>query len=379
MLACSDFFKILSDAGCRSYSGVPDSLLKNFCAYVTDHVPEKLHCITANEGAAVALEAGRYLATGEIGVVYLQNSGLGNAVNPIVSLVDPEVYSIPVLFLIGWRGEPGVKDEPQHLKQGKNMMAILDALDVRHSILPPDSEGARLVVEEAKAYMKKNLRPYAIIVRKDTFDNYRLKNIPQSACSLKREHAIELILNGIEKHAIVVSTTGMISREVFEYRARTTSNHDSDFLTVGSMGHASQIALGIALSRKSRPVYCLDGDGALLMHMGSAAVLASMAPKNITHIVLNNGVHDSVGGQPTVALKIDLIQFALSLGYAKVSRVNTPEEVAEWIKCNLGVAGPKFLEIRVAPGARANLGRPTTKPKDNNDAFMRYCKDKPRL
>ncbi|OGS06482.1 MAG: phosphonopyruvate decarboxylase [Elusimicrobia bacterium RIFOXYA12_FULL_51_18] len=379
MLACSDFFNALTDAGFRSYAGVPDSLLKNFCAYVTDHVPETSHCITANEGAAVALEAGRYLATGDIGVVYLQNSGLGNAVNPITSLLDPEVYSIPVLFLIGWRGEPGVKDEPQHVKQGKNMIAILDALDVPYRILPVDIESARMVIQEAKISIKKNLRSYALIVKKDTFDSYKLKNVPQPASDLKREEAIELVLKNIEEQAIVVSTTGMISREVFEYRTRTKAEHNRDFLTVGSMGHASQIALGIALSCKSRPVYCLDGDGALLMHMGSAAILASMAPKNMTHIVLNNGAHDSVGGQPTIALQINLIQFAQSLGYTVVSRASIPEEVEVWLKSNSNVDGPKFLEIRVAPGARIDLGRPTVMPKDNKVAFMNYCKQSTKL
>lgn len=375
MLSCSHFFDMLSDAGFHSYSGVPDSLLKHFCAYVTDHVSGKRHCITANEGAAVALAAGQYLATGEIGVVYLQNSGLGNTVNPIVSLLDTEVYSIPVLFLIGWRGEPGVKDEPQHVKQGKNMMAILDAMDIGYGILPADAEEAMRVVKEAKAYMVQKMSPYAIIVRKNTFEAYKLQNFPQNISALKREHAIELVLSNIESNAVVVSTTGMISREVFECRERNRMGHHRDFLTVGSMGHASQIALGIALSQESRPVYCLDGDGALIMHMGSAAVLASTMPRNMTHVVLNNGAHDSVGGQPTVASRINLVQIVLSMGYKQAACVSSAEEVEAWINSNAVVDGPKFLEIRVALGARADLGRPTISPRNNKIAFMRYLRE----
>jgi phosphonopyruvate decarboxylase len=280
-----------------------------------------------------------------------------------------------VLLLIGWRGEPGVKDEPQHVKQGKNMLAILEAVGIPYSILPPDPEGAKQVVAKAKAYMTENLSPYAIIVRKGTFDAYKLKKSALSAYTLKRENAIELILENMEDNAVVVSTTGMISREVFEYRARSRSGHQRDFLTVGSMGHACQIALGIALEKENRPVYCLDGDGALLMHMGSAAVLASMAPKNLTHIVLNNGAHDSVGGQPTVGFRIDLLQFAAGVGYKEAGRTDVADEVPTWMRRLAKLDGPKLLEIRVARGARGDLGRPTTTPKDNKVALMRYLRE----
>jgi phosphonopyruvate decarboxylase len=280
-----------------------------------------------------------------------------------------------VLLLIGWRGEPGVKDEPQHVKQGKNMLAILDAVGIPHDILPPDPEGARKVVAKAKVHMTENLSPYAIIVRKGTFDAYKLKKVFASEFTLKREEAIELILENIERDAVVVSTTGMISREVFECRERSQAGHRCDFLTVGSMGHACQIALGIALEREKRPVYCLDGDGALLMHMGSAAVLASMAPKNLTHIILNNGAHDSVGGQPTIGFQINLPQFAASVGYKEAATTSVAEEVPVWIKRLTKLDGPKLLEICVARGARADLGRPTTTPKDNKIALMRYLSD----
>ena len=374
MLACSDFYELLGEAGIRSFAGVPDSLLRNFCAYVTDHAPANSHCITANEGAAVALAAGRYLAGGALGLVYLQNSGLGNIINPICSLADGDVYSIPILLLIGWRGEPGVKDEPQHITQGRNMLAVLDAIGVPYGILPPERDGAGQLLARASSYMAEHLSPFAIVVRKDTFGPYNLSTATRNSYTLTREHAIELILENMEDSAAVISTTGMISREVFELRARRRSGHERDFLTVGSMGHACQLALGVALEQPSRPVYCLDGDGALLMHMGSAAVLASLGPKNLTHIILNNGAHDSVGGQPTVGFQIDVQRFAAAVRYQHVGGASDAEEIPPLLKRFAALDGPKLLEIRVALGARSDLGRPTTTPKQNKADFMRYLR-----
>ena len=372
MLDCQDFYAMLRDAGVGSYAGVPDSLLKDFCAYVTDNVPGTAHVITANEGAAIALSAGRYLASGRVGLVYLQNSGLGNILNPVTSLVDPEVYAIPVLLLVGWRGEPGTKDEPQHVKQGKNMLAILEAASVPYRILPPDPAEARQVVCEAQVHMLENAGPFALVVRKGTFSPYRSQRSRPAGPALTREEAIGVILAGIEDDAIVVSTTGMISREVFEHRARQGAGHQRDFLTVGSMGHASQIALGIALEKPGRPVYCLDGDGALLMHMGSAAVLASLAPINLTHLVLNNGAHDSVGGQPTASLQLDLVGFADAVGYREARQVESAQALGQAMRELARRAGPRFVEVRVARGARPDLGRPTTTPQENKMAFTRY-------
>jgi phosphonopyruvate decarboxylase len=374
VLACSDFYELLGEVNIRSFAGVPDSLLRNFCAYVTDHAPAKTHCITANEGAAVALAAGRYLAGGGIGLVYLQNSGLGNIINPICSLADSDVYSIPMLLLIGWRGEPGVKDEPQHITQGRNMLAVLDAIGVPYGILPPDRDGAKQLLARASSYMAEHLSPFAIVVRKDTFGPYDLKSATRNPYRLTREHAIELILENLEKRAAVISTTGMISREVFELRSHRGSGHERDFLTVGSMGHACQLALGVALEQPSRPVYCLDGDGALLMHMGSAAVLASLGPKNLTHIILNNGAHDSVGGQPTVGFQIDVQRFAAAAGYQHVGGASEAEEIPPLMQRFAALEGPKLLELRVALGARSGLGRPTTTPQQNKFDFIRYLR-----
>ena len=279
-----------------------------------------------------------------------------------------------MLLLIGWRGEPGVKDEPQHITQGRNMLAVLDAIGVPYGILPPDREGAGQLLARASSHMAEHLSPFAIVVRKDTFGPYELKSATRNPYTLTREHAIELILENLEDRAAVISTTGMISREVFEIRARRGSNHERDFLTVGSMGHACQLALGVALEQPSRPVYCLDGDGALLMHMGSAAVLASLRPANLTHVILNNGAHDSVGGQPTVGFQVDVQAFAAAAGYQQVAGATAAEEIQPLLKRFAALEGPKLLEIRVALGARSDLGRPTTTPKQNKSAFMRYLR-----
>ena len=318
------------------------------------------------------MASGHYLATGRPGLVYLQNSGLGNLINPITSLVHQDVYSIPALLLIGWRGEPGVKDEPQHVRQGRCMLEMLDVVDIPHAVVPANTDEARTVVNQAMEHMRDNQSPFALVVRKGTFESYKLQSVVENSCSVTREQAIEAITQQLPEDSIVVSTTGMISREVFEVRAKREEGFHRDFLTVGSMGHASQIALGIALAKPDRPVYCIDGDGALLMHLGSAAVLASMKPKNLTHIVLNNNAHDSVGGQPTVGFQADLVKAAQAFNYQHAERTDTLDGLTESLDRLKTTDGPTFLEMRVARGARSDLGRPTRTPIQNRDDFMKY-------
>ncbi len=354
------------------YTGVPDSLLKNICAYITDCLPKESNVIAANEGGAIGLAAGYYLATAKIPVVYMQNSGEGNAVNPLMSLTDREVYNIPILLLIGWRGEPGVKDEPQHVKQGKVTLELLETMGIRYEVLSMNETECLNQLKKAKAYMEETSEPFALVIKKGSFSDHLLQKKKDEGEEFVRETAIKIVASYMESDAVAVSTTGMISRELFEYRESVYQSHQCDFLTVGSMGHASQIALGIALQKKNRKVYCFDGDGALLMHLGSIAIIASMHLDNYVHVVFNNGAHDSVGGQPTVALEIDLPQIALACGYALVLSVadeGTLHEALEKIK---GAHGPVFLEIRVKKGARKDLGRPTTTPIQNKEALMRF-------
>ncbi|MCX5847572.1 MAG: phosphonopyruvate decarboxylase [Deltaproteobacteria bacterium] len=372
MIKCSTFYEMLITRGISFFTGVPDSLLKDFCAYITDHVPDNQHVIAANEGGAVALAAGHYLATGHIGLVYMQNSGQGNAVNPLTSLADPDVYGIPILLLIGWRGEPGVKDEPQHAKQGKITLQILQTLDIPYRILPENVEEADLCLEDLFAEISTHKCPAALIVKKGVFDSYKLKQTAKDISLLSREYAIQKIVDSLRPTDILVSTTGMISRELYEYRDAIDGNHSSDFLTVGSMGHASQIAMGIALAKPDRQVFCLDGDGAALMHLGAMAIIGSRNLNNFKHIILNNAAHDSVGGQPTAGKDVAFTKIAIACGYKSTLVVESQEELRDLLPPLLATQGPALLEIRVRKGARADLGRPKTTPHENKAAFMEF-------
>lgn len=366
------FIEKLRENGIDCFAGVPDSLLKNICAYITDHCDEAHNIITANEGTAVGLAAGHYLATGQPACVYMQNSGEGNIINPIASLTDPEVYNIPVLLLIGWRGRPGVHDEPQHVKQGKITTGLLNVMGINYEVLAKEEDKAEKQIAKAiKALQNKEV--FALVIEKDTFDAYTLQNVEKNDLTMSREEAIQMVAAALGEKDVIVSTTGMISRELFEYRTAMNESHERDFLTVGSMGHASQIALGIAMAKQDRKVWCFDGDGASIMHMGSMAIVASKAPKNYIHVVFNNGAHDSVGGQPTVGLKIDLPAVAKAVGYKSVYSVSTKEELLNQLT-DFDEA-PMFLEIRVKKGNRKDLGRPTTTPIQNKEALMEFlCK-----
>lgn len=370
MIRPSFFYETLQGFGIDFYAGVPDSLLKNICAYISDHSDSRHNIITANEGAAIGLAAGYHLATGKAGVVYMQNSGEGNAINPLASLTDPEVYNIPVLLVIGWRGRPGVHDEPQHVKQGKITTPLLDVMGISYEVLSKDEDQAATQIAKAAQALARN-EVYALVIEKDTFDEYKLQNVESNDLTLTREEAIQTIASVIGPKDIIVSTTGMISRELFEARTAWGQGHERDFLTVGSMGHASQIALGIALQKQDRNVWCFDGDGATIMHMGSLAIVANKKPSNYIHVVFNNGAHDSVGGQPTVGLKINLPAIAKAVGYTDALSVSTKEELIKHLSVK---NGPTLIEVRVKKGNRKDLGRPTTTPVENKKALMDFLK-----
>lgn len=374
MIQPERFYQALASEDITFYAGVPDSLLKNLCAYITDHADPRNNIIAANEGGAVGLAAGYHLATGRIPAVYMQNSGEGNVVNPLMSLTDSDVYHIPVLLIIGWRGEPGVHDEPQHVKQGKVTLPLLDAMGIEHTTLADDEDEAMGQVRHAAERMRATGEAYALVIRKGTFAPYKLQHTVADESQLTREQAIQMVAGAMGSRAVAVSTTGKISRELFEYRAAEHQGHERDFLTVGSMGHASQIALGIALHQPDRPVYCFDGDGAVLMHMGALAISGSMRPANFYHILFNNGVHDSVGGQPTVGYQVDLPEVAAACGYKTALSVDNADDLAEVLQELADNEAPLFLEIKVKKGAREDLGRPTTTPVENKRALMDFLK-----
>jgi len=380
------FIEALREKGIDCFAGVPDSLLKNICAYITDHFDAHHNIIAANEGAAVGLAAGHYLATGQPACVYMQNSGEGNIINPLASLTDQEVYNIPVLLLIGWRGRPGVHDEPQHVKQGKVTTGLLNVMGVNYEVLSKEEDkAAKQIDKAAKALANKEV--FALVIEKDTFEDYKLQNVEVNDLTMSREEAIQTVAAALGEKDCIVSTTGMISRELFEYRAAMNQGHERDFLTVGSMGHASQIALGIALAQPDRRVWCFDGDGAAIMHMGSMAIVANKAPKNYVHVVFNNGAHDSVGGQPTVGLKINLPAVAKAVGYKATISVDSKEKLEKELSTLIAtphsqgensqlstVGGPILLEVQVRKGNRKDLGRPTTTPIQNKEALMAFLK-----
>lgn len=368
MINSESFFKALKNNDVNFFTGVPDSLLKDICAYVDDNMTKKEHIISANEGTAFATALGYHMATGSVPLVYMQNSGLGNIVNPLTSLADKEVYSIPMVLMIGWRGEPGVKDEPQHVKMGRVTEGILNTMEVPTYVVAADTNYDDLIKEavtEAKEYSK----PVAILVRKGAFEAYKSSKAKIKNGDLTREEAIEAVLKGLAPSDIIVSTTGKTSRELYELRL-SRGEQVNDFLTVGGMGHTSSIALGVALGAPNKKVVCLDGDGSVLMHMGAMTNIGDQAPENLLHIVLNNSAHDSVGGQSTVAKNIDLKSVFKASGYRSFQSAKTAGEIESAIKSLADMNGPNVLEIKIKTGARSELGRPKSSPIENKTAFM---------
>jgi phosphonopyruvate decarboxylase len=371
MISCQDFTRWLTVCGVEFYAGVPDSLLKPFCFYLADHAGDE-HVVAANEGGAVALACGYHLVTGKVPLVYLQNSGLGNAINPLLSLADGDVYGMPLLLVIGWRGEPGTEDEPQHRKQGEVTVGLLETMGIPYRVLAREAEAARQGVNELLAIAADASRPVALLVRKDTFEPYKPADSTAGNFEMTREQAIRIVVAALGEDDAIVSTTGKVSRELYEYRDQTEQGHQRDFLTVGSMGHASQIAMGIALAGPERQVFCLDGDGAMLMHMGGVAIAGVAGMANFKHVILNNGVHDSVGGMASVGMQVSFADIVKACGYTNAWRVERRKELALKIAELRSAKGPALLEIMVRKGARADLGRPKTSPIGNKTVFMEF-------
>lgn len=367
MLQPKTFVECLTLQGIEFFTGVPDSLLLYLCSYIEDHISAKNHLISANEGNAVALAAGYHMATNKYAAVYFQNSGLGNAINPLTSITDKEIYSIPMLLIIGWRGEPSIKDEPQHITQGRITPAQLELLDIPYQVVTKNSVATRLALW-AKQKLDDTQAPVALLVKKDTFANYKSQRQANTNWHLCREKALETLLPLIGD-ACIVSTTGKTSREIFELRSKHQQNH-RDFLTVGGMGHSLSIALGVALGQPNKHIVCIDGDGSTLMHLGALPITGAIAPKNLTHILLNNAAHESVGGQPTVANQVDFQAIAIASGYKAYAVANHQSQLIEKWKQLSHMEGPVMLEVRIAASSRANLGRPTSTPLQNKHAFM---------
>ena len=361
--------------GSDFYTGVPDSQLKALCNYLmaTYGIDPSHHVIAANEGNCTALAAGYHLATGKVPVVYMQNSGEGNIINPVASLLNDKVYSIPVIFIIGWRGEPGIHDEPQHIYQGEVTIKLLEDMDIATFIIGKDTTDDEVVnaMESFKTVLTQG-KDVAFVIRKGALTDAS-KIVYRNDNTMLREEIIQHIVKASGEDPII-STTGKASRELFETRVANGQNHKYDFLTVGSMGHSSSIALGVAVNKPEQRIWCVDGDGAVLMHMGSMAVLGANKPKNLIHVVINNGAHETVGGMPTVAGSIDLVAIAKACGYPNAVCVNSFEDLDRELEAAKGRNELSLIEVKCSIGAREDLGRPTTTALENKRNFMDYLK-----
>ena len=371
MLSPVNFFRFLKNKKINFFVGVPDSLLKNFCYYVSEKVSKKNHIISANEGTALSIACGYNISTGNIPFVYLQNSGLGNIINPLISMADKSVYSIPMIIMVGWRGQPGVQDEPQHQTQGLVTLDIIKTLKKKYKVLDGNEKKDLVKTQNAIKLTRKLQEPVFLVVKKGIFKKVLAEPLNNKNL-LSREKVIYMITDILKKNFKFVSTTGMISRELYEIRNFKKESKSNDFLTVGSMGHASQIALGMSLNSKKK-IVCIDGDGSFLMHMGGASTIGNIKSKNFIHIVLNNFSHDSVGGQPTSANTTSLSSVAKACGYADViGPLKSENQIKNQIeKISGSKKYPIFIEILVKRGSRKNLGRPKEKPIENKKIFFR--------
>lgn len=365
-----ELLRQIEKMGIEVIAGVPDSTLKQFCDGLQLYEGHFRHYVTANEGAAVGLAVGTYLASGKPACIYMQNSGIGNAVNPLASLANGDVYGIPMLLIAGWRGEPGVKDEPQHVFQGKITCKLFETMEIPYAVVDAGTteEEMSTILQEAKTHLDAN-RQFAMIVKKGTFEADK-KFVWKNGNVLVREQVLGRLLEMTPKDACIVSTTGKISRELYEQSNRLFGSHDSIFMTVGGMGHASMIAFGIAQEKPEKKVICIDGDGAVLMHMGALAFIASHAPENYVHIVLNNQAHESVGAMPTDCGQTDFAALARAAGYAHAEKITDEAGLAAMQEGISDRKGPVFYEIMVSLDSRADLSRPKETAKENRDRFM---------
>lgn len=367
-----DFVDVLD---CEFYTGVPDSQIKALCNYLmnTYGIDEKRHIIAANEGNCTALAAGYHLATGKVPVIYMQNSGEGNIINPVASLLNDKVYAIPAIFVIGWRGQPGIHDEPQHIYQGEITCKLLDLMDIENFTIDKDTsvEDIKNVMEDYNNLLKSG-KQVAFVIKKGAL-TYDEKIEYKNNNEMIREEIIEQIVKVADENPII-STTGKASRELFEIREKNNQSHKYDFLTVGSMGHTSSIALAVAINKPEEKIWCIDGDGSALMHLGAMAVIGNSNPSNLVHVVINNEAHETVGGMPTVTNTLDLVEIAKACGYSyatSVDNFNDLDDELEKVKNNDQLS---FVEIKSSIGAREDLGRPTTTPIENKNNFMNFIK-----
>jgi len=366
------FYQQLKEREFEFFTGIPDSLLSDFLNYLGQNHPPNQNIVAANEGTAVAIASGYHLATKKFPVVFMQNSGIGNAVNPLLSLVDPRVYKIPMLLLMGWRGEPGKKDEPQHKVQGEVMTSMMEDLNLTFEVLPDYEEGVAAALDLALYHLKTRGTPYAFLVRRRTFLKYDYIAPRENKYPLSREEAMQIILDHIGKYDAVIAAQGFTSRELLEVRQKKGFELNQDFFCLGARGHASSVAMGVAVAKPSKTVFCFEGDGAFLTHMGAASQIGSKNLQNFKHVIFNNEVHESAGGSPSVGDVVDFAELAKGCGYKFTATATSEQEVIEGIKQLRETPGPGFLEIKVKLQTRHDLRGMVSTPKQNKEQFMKF-------
>ena len=352
-------------------TGVPDSIFKHFLSALVQDSRFQ-HVITNNEGEACALAAGYHLATGKIPVVYMQNSGLGNSINPLTSLIDAHIYSIPIVLLIAWRGRPGVPDEPQHVRMGAILPQLLSLLDIAYSVADSAEEKMAPIFQQADQHLTQQKKPYAILFPNHVFQVKTSRIETDAEIVLKghivREQLLEWLIQHAQEDDVWVTTTGKTSRELYELRERYHQDHSRDFLTVGSMGCSASIALGIAMQCKHRRVILIDGDGACLMRMEALATIGHEAPQNFIHIVVDNNAYESTGSQKTLSDDVDLAGVANACRYYHSVTVH---DLTAFYHAFMSVTrGPTMIVAKTISYSRVDLGRPKTTPIENKLAFM---------
>lgn len=371
MVNQKELFEALYDMGVDFFTGVPDSLLNNFCLYMVQNIPDGQHVMAANEGNAIGIAAGHYMATGKIPVVYMQNSGIGNATNPLLSLTHDCVYGIPMVLVIGWRGDPAISDHAQHRKQGELTPVLMKDMDIPYEILDSDDT----VIEKfawAVAKAKEISSPVALIAKKAILTEKVKKQVYPESKLMNREEAVSAVVEVLGSDAIYLGTTGRATREVHEQLKAHGVGEGYEFQNVGSMGHVSSVGLGLALARPDRKVVVFDGDAAVVMHMGALATNCRYKAGNLIHIVLNNGVNESVGGQPSAGYVVNLTEVATACGYRTPGHAVETREELQRIICDFDKGEmPLFVDVHVRQGIRSDMPKLNIDHKAQKDALMK--------
>ena len=366
MIKIDSLINVLKKNDINFFTGIPDSILIELSRFLQNKNKRK-HIRATSEGSAISIGIGHYLSTKQVPCIYMQNSGLSNALNPLISITSKKVYNIPLVLIIGWRGSPRVKDEPQHNVKGKITESILKLLNIKYTIVRSGNDLSQFnkIVKNAK----KNNNIAACLIEQGTIKKIKKTYNKKNFYKLNKELFLKTLLETLEKNSKVISSTGYNSRELMYLRNKYKLINTKDFYMVGGMGHTASVALGYSLSTKKKTI-CIDGDGSFLMHLGSIKTAGTFANNNFKYILLNNNSHDSVGGQNTYANNIDFEKLSKSLGFKKFYKIKNNKNLKQNIKRFLKGNNLNFLEVKITNSKIKNLPRPNDLIKIKN-LFMK--------